>query len=126
MRKYAGLTVKNAQIKAIAENIRNLCQELAPAHVGKEGVGMSTRKQQSSEKTNVEDDLRSLCSQCCDVADLLLSALRKLEHEGLGHSWRSFRVAILSVLSERTVDELLARLEQYRRAIDTTLLVLLM
>jgi hypothetical protein len=83
-------------------------------------------KQLRSERTKTEADLGALCSQCSNVAEILLSALKDLEHEGSGRLWRSFRVAIQSILSERKIEDLLARLEQYRRAIDTTLLALLM
>jgi hypothetical protein len=115
VRKNAGLSIKNAEIKTIAQTIKNLCQ------------GLRVKPTTDSNMSGTESDLKALCTQCSDVADMLLRALKTLEHDGttIGRSWRSFRVAILSVLNEQKVDDILKRLEQYRRAIDTTLLALI-
>jgi hypothetical protein len=140
VRKNDGLTIKNAEIKLIAQTIRNLCQGLQdvcePAHDKPKTKYSDKTKTEGSDKTNTEEvdkaikieaDLYDLCTQCLSVADILLGALKDLEHESvaIGWSWRSFRVAILSMMSEQKVEDILARLERYRRAIDTTLLALL-
>jgi len=86
----------------------------------------STVPQQATIKSrlsSVEESLQQLSKNCGEVAQELLHRLDKLKIGSRTSRWSSFRMALLSVWSEKDIEELSARLELYRKELDTTILI---
>jgi hypothetical protein len=77
------------------------------------------------EVTEDETHLRALCSECNEVVDALVGCLSRLTVSELSRyrKWKSFRQAILNIWSEKDIQLLVNKLEQYRRVIDSGILL---
>jgi hypothetical protein len=73
--------------------------------------------------TAEEVSLQALAKGCGEVARELLTRLEKLKKSDKAGKWGSIRLALLSVWSEKEIQEVSARLELYQRELDTSLLV---
>ncbi len=67
--------------------------------------------------------LQSLCDGCAAIADELLARLERLKVEGNHKTWKSFQKAIESQWSQKELESLSRRLNEYRTALDTHVLI---
>lgn len=89
-------------------------------------VSNSLRSQGSSQELSPLDRrLQEVCGGCWVVASELIDMLDKLRLQGKRSRWRSLRQAFKSICGQQKVNNLKARLDQYRGILDTTLLVAL-
>ena len=72
----------------------------------------------------IPDSIRSLASQCKDVADELLNVLDKVKVKGERKKWKSFLQALRSVWTKKQIESLVWRLEKLREAIQLGLQVI--
>ncbi|KAF2732563.1 hypothetical protein EJ04DRAFT_469974, partial [Polyplosphaeria fusca] len=106
-----GSLVKNDELATVARTLQSQSRQVqfkigerrAPSESGRE--------------------LFALCDAVRDVSQELIDAIESLKSESSSSTWRSFRQALKSVWKERDIEELLRRLEQYRRQIDSLLLM---
>ncbi|KAF2470006.1 uncharacterized protein BDR25DRAFT_35993 [Lindgomyces ingoldianus] len=104
--------------------VEHLELEAITTHLDRLVTAMAMRTGPPAE-TESEKQLQDLCRQCRDRAEELLRAVTKLKVNGKSKKWRSFRQALNSVWSSDRINFLSARLEAFRRQVDTTLLVVL-
>lgn len=62
----------------------------------------------------IPESMRSLASQCKDVASELLAVLDKIKVKGPHRKWKSFVQALQSVWRKEEIDELVRRMERLR------------
>jgi hypothetical protein len=72
---------------------------------------------EGTELSQTEIDLRSLAAQCKDIADELLKAIKKVELQGKGGKWDSFRAALKHVLAEGKIEKFRQQLDAFRQEI---------
>ena len=59
--------------------------------------------------------LQNLAVQCRSVCNELLEATGKVIHAGQPSTWASFRVALMSVWSERDIEDMKIRIDNFRQ-----------
>jgi hypothetical protein len=106
-----GSLVKNDELANIARTLQSQSR-LVRARLGEQRAPSETGR-----------ELSHLCDAVRDVSQELIDVIESLQSESSSSSWRSFRQALKSVWKERDIEELLRRLEQYRRQIDSLLLM---
>jgi hypothetical protein len=106
-----GSLVKNDELGNIARTLQSQSR-LVRVRIGEQRAPSETGK-----------ELFKLCDAVRDVSQELIDAIESLRSESSSSTWRSFRQALKSVWKERDIEELLRRLEQYRRQIDSLLLM---
>lgn len=74
-------------------------------------------------QSKTEEELQQLCNGSREVSASLLAALEKLKRGEGNRHWQSFRQALRFVWNESKINALAAKIEKYRRQIDTALLV---
>lgn len=116
-RSADGATDTGIELEIIARTL----SELSNVIITKQMNAFSVRPSDREEKT--EKELRQLCERAREVSASLTVALDKIKQGGNDTHWRSFRQALRFVWNESKVNALAAQIEQYRRQIDTTLLV---
>lgn len=115
-----GSLVETLELETITASLAELSQKLfSPVLVDFIG-GMSTNDKRL---TDIDNQLEELCMGCKDVASQLIHTIHGLKAPGRNAKWNSFRQALRSVRKEDQIKVLEARLERYRRQIDTTLLM---
>jgi hypothetical protein len=67
--------------------------------------------------SQTEIDLRNLAAHCVDLANELLRAISKVELQGKGGKWDSFRAALKHVLAEGKIEKIRQRLDKFRQEI---------
>lgn len=110
-RSADGALVEHLELEAITTHLDRLV-------IGMMRLGLPA-------ETESEKQLEDLCRQCRAAAQELLQAVRNLKVDGKSKKWKSFRQALNSIWSSDRIHSLSARLEAFRRQIDTTLIVLL-
>jgi hypothetical protein len=116
---YSSAELSAEHVQTLAERaVKDLDQ-----YKGKLWLGM--QRAAPSEVAEDETRLRALCSECSEVADTLVSHLSRLTVSELSSNrkWKSFHHAFLSIWSEKDVQHLVNKLEQYRRAIESEILL---
>ena len=130
-----GALVEQLELEAITKSLQELSKDLIVPTGG--WPNAATTKQQLSELSNefdgdlavvskameTEKQLSELCRGCREVSKELLIIIQGLKSKGTRTKWKSFRQALKSVLEEDKIKALEARLDRYRRQIDTTLLI---
>jgi hypothetical protein len=105
-----GALIEQLELEAITISLQKLTGNLV--------VPTGGRK-----KTKTEQQLSELCTGCREISKELLVIIQGLKSEGSHTRWNSFRQALKSVWKEDKIKALEARLDRYRRQIDTTLLI---
>lgn len=83
-----------------------------------EGFSNCLHEDTSAKKvSHVEADLRTLAKHCNDIAEELLAAVNKIDVQGRLGKWKSFRVALKSVLAEEKIEKIEVRLDKLRQQI---------
>lgn len=77
----------------------------------------SNSANEGPELSQTEIDLRSLAAHCMDIANELLGAIKKVELQGKGGKWDSFRAALKHVLAEGKIEKIRQRLDAFRQEI---------
>lgn len=116
-----GSTNANNQLEVIARTLEQLTAEITIIEQTQDdvsGMGFGISRKDKSEK-----ELERLCEACRGVSRELLQALEKLKRAKGDTKWGSFNQALRIIWSESKVNELAAQVEQYRRQIDTALLI---
>ena len=62
-----------------------------------------------------------ICNDCVEISNDMLMMFEKLRvHDGVRYRrWNSFRKALISVWSEKKVNEMASRLQRYKQELDT-------
>lgn len=117
-RSVDGSTDATAKFDIITRSLQELTNEIISEEQNFDlGMG-STRN-----GTVAEKELLQLSHRCKEVTAELLSALKSLKgKKGIGH-WKSFWQALRFVWNENKINALAPKMEQYRRQIDTALLM---
>jgi hypothetical protein len=112
-RSAEGFSVSSSALKATTTDLKGLLVRL------QDSLPLDTT---NIPLTAEEVSLQALAKGCGEVARELLTRLEKLKSNKAG-KWESIRLALLSVWSEKEIQEASARLELYQRELDTSLLV---
>lgn len=107
-----GALIKQLELGAIAQKLQNLSQNLvtpAPSTL--------------PPATNTEQQLDELCGGCREISKELISIIASLKSGRPQTRWDSFRQALKGVCKEKQIKTLEARLDRFRRQMDTTLLI---
>lgn len=105
----------HSDIETIAENLRQLAQELVQSPISHKGTD-----KQLSER---ENSMRKLCQNCQETATELIGTLEKLKSVGQPSYWLSFRKALATVWRESEIQGLQKRLDSFRQQISLQVLV---
>jgi hypothetical protein len=108
-----GKLVEHLELEAITGSLRDLSRDLIDPKLGRS----------SKQISNTDGQLLDLSGHCNRLARELIDVIQGLKGEGKTNVWDSFRQALRSVWNEEKIEGLSIRLEQYRRQIDTTLLI---
>lgn len=109
-----GASIDHVQSEAAARNLVQLNEALkASLH--------SSRCYDEQEN----EAIRDICNGCISTAKELIARFNKLRvgNGQTGRRWKSLRQALKSVWSKGEIDAVAARLEAYRRELDTHVLV---
>jgi hypothetical protein len=109
-----GATNTGNELDIVARTLAELSDQI----IMKQSTAFSCDVQSKTEK-----QLQQLCEKSRDVSSSLMDALEKVKQGSNSTHWRSFRQALRFVWNESKIKTLAAQIEQYRREIDTTLLV---
>jgi hypothetical protein len=112
--RAGGNSVSNSTLKATTTDLKGLLARL------QDSLPLVTT---NIPLTAEEVSLQALAKGCGEVARELLTRLEKLKKSDKAGKWGSIRLALLSVWSEKEIQEVSARLELYQRELDTSLLV---
>ena len=109
-----GVLVQQRELQATAETLQRLSSSLVLYRDPDEG----------EEITQTGHELIELCNGCRRVSEELVAALKKIKTvDATQNSFSSLYLAFCYVFNEAKIKEISERLEQYRRQIDTTLLI---
>ena len=70
-----------------------------------------------------DQDLRNLAQQCSETAKELTAELQKLSIQGRPRKRDIVRMTVKVVLKKSAIEDIARRLEQYRRTLDTRILI---
>ena len=103
---------------ASAENdiIETICNDL---------INLNNALTAPSEPGAIPDSMRTLASNCKDVAAELLQLLDKVKVHGPNRKWRSFVQALRSVWKKEQIEELVRRMERLRNETQFHLQIML-
>jgi hypothetical protein len=118
-----GQLLDHKALRIITTSLQELTNNLIVTASLQEHTKNSTSSSSGSKLTSTERQLQQICTGCSEASTSLLEALQTLHMQEKRGVWRSFRQALNCIWSEDKINALSARLEQYRRQIDTTLLV---
>jgi hypothetical protein len=116
-RKADGSTEKGNELEIVARSLSELSNEI----IKKQLNAFHDFPPNKNDKT--EKKLQQLCERSRDISASLMGALDKMKQGGSDTHWRSFRQALRFVWNENKINNFAAQIEQYRRQLDTTLLV---
>jgi hypothetical protein len=108
-----GKLVEHLELEAVTRSLRDLSRSLIESKLGD-----STKK-----LSHTDEQLLVLSRHCNVLAGELIDAIQRLKVGEKKTAWNSFRQALRSVWNEEKIERLSDRLENYRRQIDTTLLI---
>ena len=109
-----GVLVQQRELQATAETLQRLSSSLVLYRDPDEG----------EEITQTGHELIELCNGCRRVSEELVAALKKIKTvDATQNSFSSLYLAFCYVFNEAKIKEISERLEQYRRQIDTALLI---
>ena len=108
-----GKLIENRELKTIIDSLQDLTGDMV----------FPIKQKRSLTLSKTDKLLKDLCDRCNDVSKQLMEVIRGLMVQGEHKRWNSFRQVLNSVWKEDEIEALSARLEKYRRQIDTTLLV---
>lgn len=110
----AGVSVKNFELKVVAENLSELSDKLSTPRLS---IATRTRIPLHACGTTEAEEapIYRIASLCKSIANELLSTVEELEvANGPRHKWRSFRQALKTVWKKDKIIELQSRLDQLR------------
>jgi hypothetical protein len=111
-----GALLENSELETITRSLLKLSGQLS----------VPQKKNTTKPDTKldpVEKEISELCDGCKNVAQSLVEALTELKSDGNRNRWRSFNQALRCIWNERKINDIVERLERYRRQIDTLMLV---
>jgi len=115
-----GATVENADLEAVTRSIVWL-----NGRVVESKSQWQEKSRSRSAATSPAQGMAFLVSACDDVATQLLEVLDKLKAGNKHRAWKGIVQAFKTIWTKGQIDSLRNRLDQYRAAIQTTLILLL-
>jgi hypothetical protein len=100
------------ELEAITGSLRDLSKDL-----------IDPKLRSSKQISKTDRQLLDLSWHCNRLARELIDVIQGLKVGGRTNVWNNFRQTLKSVWNEEKIEGLSIRLEQYRRQIDTTLLI---
>ncbi|KAK2749358.1 hypothetical protein CKAH01_18028 [Colletotrichum kahawae] len=117
-----GATLENCDLEAVTQSLVVLTEGISRYHTRYDSKG---RLQNSASDIDAptEQSINKLGTSCQDIAKELLDALEQLKAPNNRSRWESIVEALKTVWARSKIQELRHRLDQYRVAIHTALLV---
>ena len=111
-----GASTENKEIESMAKHLTNLSTDLK--------LPQAIQSPRPAAQSYQDDQgLLELARQCSETAAELIGELQKLTIQGRRKKREAFRKAIKIVWKRNAVEGIQKRLEQYRRTLDTGILV---
>lgn len=111
-----GASSDNEEVESMAKHLTELSNELDSAN--------AVVKTGSMPQIYHDDQhLRKLAQQCSETAKELITQLQKLKIQGQPRKRDVFRKAVKVIWKKSAIEDIERRLEQYRRTLDTRILI---
>ena len=111
-----GVSSEFREIESMVKNLIDLSTELKPSS----GV---LNPKSISQLYHDDQDLRKLAQQCSETATELIAELQKLSIKSRRRKWDVVRKTVKVFWKKSTIEDTQRRLEQYRRTLDTRVLI---
>ena len=116
-KSHSGMLDDHLSVKTIADDLSSISFRL--------GHSLRALPGNNGQLSDAELALDKISKCCAEEAQKLLSALKHLELNGKHDHWKSFKIALKTMWSPDEIDDLLKRLDGFRKALDTRILVTL-
>ncbi|KAH7092091.1 hypothetical protein FB567DRAFT_576556 [Paraphoma chrysanthemicola] len=116
-RTGVGLSEDHLTLKIIGEDLVHISQRL--------GQPLAPLSSPSNQLSDAEEALEKINKACAEEADKLLVALNRLKRTGSDKYWNSFKAALRTIWNQDEIDGMVKRLENFRNALDTHILIAL-
>ena len=116
-----GATIENNELESTAKTLNDLLQ-IVVQDSAELPLLLQRGTKWKDQRKQAQIALQNICKECQQVVQELLGALNDLKSRKKT-KWKSFRLALACVWSESRIQSMARRLQAYRNALDTALLI---